>query len=79
MMKTDQFKSLQSLIAQNLGVDVDAVTLEANLSDDLGADSMDALHLLSAVEQGFNLRIPEEKMDHIKTVSDLWNLIQASK
>jgi acyl carrier protein len=78
MMNNEKFKSLQNLIAQNLGVDFAAVTLKANLIEDLGADSLDAMHLLVAINEAFGTNIPPEKVEKIKSVSDLWDLIQVS-
>lgn len=79
MTNLENFKSLQILIAQNLGVKASAVTLSANLSEDLGADSLDALHLLAAINQEFKVNISQDEVEKIKTVSDLWDLIQAAR
>ena len=78
-MYSDQFKSLQMLIAQNLGIEASAITLSASLNEDLGADSLDALHLLAAINQEFNTNIAQDEVEKIKTVSDLWELIQVEK
>lgn len=78
-INSDKFKALQILVAQNLGVEVSAATLSAHLSEDLGADSLDALHLLAAINQEFHTSISQDEVENIKTVSDLWNLIQAAK
>jgi len=70
---------LKSIIAQNLGIDESLVTEQAHLADDLGADSLDALHLLTAINESFNTTINPDLIDQVNTVADLINLIQTNK
>jgi acyl carrier protein len=58
------------IVAKQLGVDQDKVVPEAAFVDDLGADSLDTVELVMAFEEEFNIEIPDEDAEHIKTVGD---------
>ncbi len=70
---------LFTLIADELSVEKDQVTLEANLQDDLGADSLDAIQLIMSIENEFDITIPEAEIDSLKTVADVLKYIENSK
>lgn len=70
------FDKLKDLIADQLSVDEEKITMEASITEDLGADSLDVVDLISAIEDDFDLEIPEEAVDNIKTVSDIVNYIE---
>lgn len=70
---------LFTLIAEELSVDKEQVTLEANLQDDLGADSLDAIQLIMSIENEFDITIPESEIDKLKTVADVMNYIESTK
>ncbi len=70
---------LITLIADELTVPREQVTLEANLQDDLGADSLDAIQLIMSIENEFDITIPETEIDNLKTVADLLKYIEKSK
>ena len=57
-------------VAQQLGVDLDKVTLEASFVDDLGADSLDVVELVMAFEEEFGVEIPDEAAEKIATVKN---------
>ncbi|MCB9431024.1 MAG: acyl carrier protein [Ardenticatenaceae bacterium] len=61
---------LKSIIADELGVDEDEVTSEASFTDDLGADSLDIVELIMAVEEAFEIEIPDEDAEKINRVRD---------
>ncbi|MBR5534796.1 MAG: acyl carrier protein [Ruminiclostridium sp.] len=66
------FNKLKALIAEQLGVDEDTITLEATFVDDLGVDSLDLVELSMALEDEFGIEeMAEEDMANIKTVGDL--------
>ena len=66
------FNKLKALIAEQLGVDADTITLEAALVEDLGVDSLDLVELSMALEDEFGIEeMSEEDMANIKTVGDL--------
>jgi len=70
---------LFTLIADELTVDKEQVTLEANLQDDLGADSLDAIQLIMSIENEFDITIPESEIDSLKTVADIMKYIESKK
>jgi acyl carrier protein len=62
---------IKSIVIEQLGVDDDEVTIEASFTDDLGADSMDLVELVMAVEEEFGIDIPDEDAEKISTVKEL--------
>ena len=64
------FDKVKKIIVEQLGVDEDEVTSEASITDDLGADSLDQVELVMAFETEFNIDIPDEEAEKIKTVGD---------
>ena len=73
------FEEVKELIIDTLNCEEDKVTLEANIFEDLGADSLDAVELNLALEEKFGISIDEETMAGIKTVGDTVNYLQANK
>ena len=68
------FETLQEIIAEQFSVDAASITMETTFADDLGADSLDVLELTMAIEQGFNIEIPEsddEAFAKMATVGDV--------
>lgn len=65
------FEKVKAIIVDSLTCDEDQVTMEANLKEDLEADSLDAVELIMAIEDAFDLEIPEEDAAEIKTVGDI--------
>jgi acyl carrier protein len=63
-------EKVQEIIASQLGVDAEEVTPEASFVDDLGADSLDTVELIMALEEEFDIEIPDEEAEKIATVSD---------
>jgi len=73
-------EEVQTLVAEQLGVDKSIVTANASFEEDLRADSLTLVELLMALEEKFELPdIPEEEADKIKTVADVVNYVQAKK
>ena len=64
------FEKVKKIIVDQLGVDEAEVTMEASITDDLGADSLDQVELVMAFETEFNIDIPDEEAEKIKTVGD---------
>ena len=64
------------IIANQLGIDHGDVTPEASVVDDLGADSLDVVELVMALEEEFNLEIPDEEAEKIKSVNDIFSHMQ---
>ena len=64
-------KTLQTMIAEQFAVEADDVTMETSFEDDLGADSVDLVELVMALEEAFEVEeIPEEELSGMKTVGD---------
>ncbi len=70
-------EKVKNIIVEQLGVDTEAVTAEASFIDDLGADSLDIVELVMTMEEEFDLEIPDEDAEKIKTVNDVVNYIKA--
>lgn len=73
------FEKLKSLIADQLDVEEDKITEDANIQDDLGADSLDVVDLIMAIEEEFDIEIPDEDVEGIKTVGDIEKYIESHK
>lgn len=70
------FKSVIGIVVEELGVDPEEVTPEASFIDDLGADSLDVVELVMAFENEFDIEIPDEDAEKIKTVQDAVDYIE---
>jgi acyl carrier protein len=70
-------QKVQDIIAQNLDVNRDEVTSTASFVDDLNADSLDIVELVMAIEKEFDLEIPDDEAEKIRTVQDAVDYIAA--
>jgi acyl carrier protein len=68
--KKDVVEKVKQIIAEQLGVDEGEVTPSASFVDDLGADSLDQVELVMALEEAFGVEIPDEDAEKIRTVKD---------
>lgn len=71
------FDKIKKIIAEQLSIDEDEITLEASFMDDLGADSLDLVELIMALEEEFDTEIPDEDAEKISTVGDAVEYIKA--
>ena len=62
---------IRGLVAEQLGVDVATLSPDANILEDLGADSLDVVELVMAIEEEFDLEIPDEDAESMKTLGDV--------
>ncbi len=67
---------VQGIIVEQLGVEASEVTSEASFTDDLGADSLDIVELVMALEEEFGIEIPDEDSEKIGTVQDAVKYIE---
>ena len=67
---------IRTIIAEQLGVKPEEVTPNASFVDDLGADSLDTVELIMALEEEFNVEIPDEDAEKMKTVGDAIKYIE---
>ena len=70
---------VKEIIVEQLGVDADQVTANASFVDDLGADSRDTVELVMALEEEFDVEIPDEDAEKIATVNDAISYLSANK
>jgi acyl carrier protein len=71
MTMEEIFKTMQDLIAEQFALEADEVTMESSFTDDLGADSVDLVELVMAMEEEFDIgEIDEEDLTSLKTVGD---------
>jgi len=68
---------VKNIIVEQLNVDAEQVTTEASFVDDLGADSLDIVELVMTMEEEFDLEIPDEDAEKIKSVGDVVKYVQA--
>jgi acyl carrier protein len=71
------FAELQELAGEILGVDSDRVQLDQSFQRDLAADSLDLVELIAAIEDKYDVEIPEEDLEDMKNVGDLWKFLNA--
>ena len=74
-MSTEVKDRVKKIIVDQLGVDADKVKPEASFIDDLGADSLDIVELVMALEEEFNIEIPDEEAEKARTVGDVMQYV----
>ena len=70
------FEKVKDILVDQLDVEVGVVTMEASIADDLGADSLDVVDLVMSLEDEFDIEIPDEEIENIKTVGDVVKYIE---
>ena len=74
------FEKIRSIISEQLSIDdVDTITLDTSLTEDLEADSLDAVEVIMALEDEFGIEIPDEEAEHYKTIGDICKFIENNK
>ena len=68
---------IKEIIVEQLGVEADQITTDASFIDDLGADSLDTVELVMAFEEEFDIEIPDEDAEKIRTVGDVIKYLNA--
>lgn len=69
-------EKVKSIVADQLDVEEDKVVLDASITEDLGADSLDVVDLVMSIEEEFDIEIPDEAVEDIKTVGDIVKYIE---
>jgi len=70
------FEKVKKLIAEQLDVEENSIQETSNIADDLGADSLDVVDLVMSIEDEFDVEIPEDQVENIKTVGDIVKYIE---
>jgi acyl carrier protein len=70
------FKELQALAAEILGIEPEQVQLEKSFAKDLAADSLDLVELIAAVEDKYDVELPEDELEKMKLIGDLWTFLE---
>ena len=70
------FEKIKSILAEQLGADEAEMTMDTNIAKDLGADSLDVVELLMSIEDEFEVEIPDEEIENIRTIGELTEYIQ---
>ncbi len=73
------FEKVKSIIVDQLDVEEEKVVAEANITEDLGADSLDVVDLVMSIEEEFDIEIPDEAVEGIKTVGDIVKYIESNQ
>ncbi|MCK4419544.1 acyl carrier protein [Candidatus Aerophobetes bacterium] len=76
MLREDIIKKVKEIINEQLGVDESQITSEAKFVDDLGADSLDTVELVMALEEEFDLEISDEEAEKLTTVQKVMDYIE---
>lgn len=76
MTQEEIFEKVKGIIVEQLGVAETAVTMEASFIDDLGADSLDIVELIMALEEEFDIEIPDADAEKVVTVTDVVDYIK---
>ncbi|MDQ6773854.1 MAG: acyl carrier protein [Candidatus Dormibacteraeota bacterium] len=70
---------LQALAAEILGVEPDQVQLDKSFQRDLAADSLDLVELIAAIEDKYDVELPEDELEQMKNVGDLWRFLHDAR
>ncbi|MBE6893842.1 MAG: acyl carrier protein [Oscillospiraceae bacterium] len=72
------FEKVREILCEQLEIDPDEITLDTNIIDDLGADSLDLVDFVMSLESEFDKEIPDEDVENIKTIGDIVSYIENS-
>ena len=78
-MSDSNFEKVKKVVCEELGVQESEVTMEASFVDDLGADSLDVVELVMALEDAFGIDIPDDDVNGLKTVGDVVRYIESKQ
>ncbi len=73
------FEKVRAILCEQLDLEEDAVTMDSDVAEDLGADSIDIVDLIMSLEDEFEVEISDENVANIKTVGDIVNYIEANR
>lgn len=73
------FDRIKSLMASQLNIPQEKITMEANIINDLGADSLDVVEMLMTLEEEYNIEVPDEVVVELKTIGSIVEYIEANR
>jgi acyl carrier protein len=62
---------IRTIVAEQLGVTLDEISPDANILDDLGADSLDVVEMVMSLEEAFDIEVPDEEVEEMRTIADI--------
>ena len=72
-------EKVKAILAEQFDVEEDKITVDTDLQEDLGADSLDVVDLLMSIEDEFEIEVPDDQVENIRTVGDVVNYIENAK
>lgn len=72
------FEKVRDILRDQLDINEEDITMESSIAEDLGADSLDVVDLIMTLEDEFDLEVPDEQVENVKTVGDLVRFIEQS-
>jgi acyl carrier protein len=76
-MSSDLSGRIQSIVADQLGVEPAEVTKDASILDDLGADSLDVVELVMILEEAFDIEVPDDAVEEMRTIGDIQRFVES--
>ncbi len=76
-MANDLSGRIQSIVTEQLGVESSEVTKDASILDDLGADSLDVVELVMTLEEVFDIEIPDDAVEEMRTIGDIQRFVES--
>jgi acyl carrier protein len=76
-MANDLSDRIQSIVADQLGVEPSEVTKDASILDDLGADSLDVVELVMILEEAFDIEVPDDAVEEMRTIGDVQRFVES--
>jgi acyl carrier protein len=76
-MSSDLSGRIQSIVAEQLGVESAEVTKDASILDDLGADSLDVVELVMTLEEAFDIEVPDDAVEEMRTIGDIQRFVES--
>lgn len=70
------FEQIRAILAEQLDIEEDSITLDSLLVDDLGADSLDAIDIVMSVEDEFGIEVPDEIIEKMESVGDITTFVE---
>jgi acyl carrier protein len=70
------FEKVKKIICEQFGIEASEVTMESSIADDFGADSLDLVDLAMTIEDAFDIEVPDEELENVKTVGDIVKFIE---